>query len=145
MKGKHQGVQKRLLEINPRALYMPCACHSLNLTLCDMAKSCSKAISFFGVIQRIYALFSCSTKRWKILLDNVPELTVKYLSNVGNAGSRTQTHVSRKHKNNLCYAYLVTAFLFSLFIYKPNSRSHNTNGTLPCRNVTQDTNATNAH
>ncbi|XP_062203782.1 uncharacterized protein LOC133905981 [Phragmites australis] len=81
MKGKHQGVQKRLLEINPRALYMPCACHSLNLTLCDMAKSCSKAISFFGVIQRIYALFSCSTKRWKILLDNVPELTVKYLSN----------------------------------------------------------------
>ncbi|XP_062191224.1 uncharacterized protein LOC133895028 [Phragmites australis] len=81
MKGKHQGVQKHLLEINPRALYMPCACHSLNLTLCDMAKSCSKAISFFGVIQWIYALFSCSTKRWKILLDNVPELTVKYLSN----------------------------------------------------------------
>jgi hypothetical protein len=47
MKGKHQGVQKRLIDINPRALYMPCACHSLNLTLCDMAKSCRKAISFF--------------------------------------------------------------------------------------------------
>ena len=74
MKGKHQGVQKRLLEINPKALYMPCACHSLNLTLCDMAKSCKQAISFFGVIQRIYALFSRSTKRWKILLDNVPNL-----------------------------------------------------------------------
>jgi hypothetical protein len=80
MKGKHQGVQKRLLEINPRALYMPCACHSLNLTLCDMAQSCTKAISFFGVIQRIYVLFSSSTKRWKILLDNVPKLTVKALS-----------------------------------------------------------------
>ncbi|XP_020263417.1 uncharacterized protein LOC109839403 [Asparagus officinalis] len=40
MKGKHQGVQKRLLEVNPRALYMPCACHSLNLTLSDMAYSC---------------------------------------------------------------------------------------------------------
>ncbi|XP_020266285.1 uncharacterized protein LOC109841754 [Asparagus officinalis] len=39
MKGKHQGVQKRLLEVNPRALYMPCACHSLNLTLSDMAYS----------------------------------------------------------------------------------------------------------
>jgi hypothetical protein len=36
MKGKHQGVQRRLLDINPRALYMPCACHSLNLTLCDI-------------------------------------------------------------------------------------------------------------
>ena len=33
MKEKHQGVQSRLLEINRRALYMPCACHSLNLTL----------------------------------------------------------------------------------------------------------------
>ncbi|KAG6401299.1 hypothetical protein SASPL_138151 [Salvia splendens] len=80
MKGKHQGVQKRLLEINPRALYMPCACHSLNLTLCDMAQSCGKAISFFGVIQWIYTLFSGSTKRWKILTDNVPKLTVKSLS-----------------------------------------------------------------
>jgi hypothetical protein len=47
MKGKNKGVQRRLLDINPRALYMPCACHSLNLTLCDMAKSCVKAISFF--------------------------------------------------------------------------------------------------
>jgi hypothetical protein len=31
MKGKHQGVQKRLLDINPRALHMPCACHTLIL------------------------------------------------------------------------------------------------------------------
>ncbi|KAL0437597.1 UNVERIFIED_CONTAM: Zinc finger MYM-type protein 1 [Sesamum radiatum] len=44
MKGKKQGVQTRLLEMNPRALYMPCACHSLNLTLSDMAHSCVKAI-----------------------------------------------------------------------------------------------------
>ena len=79
MKGKHQGVQKRLLEINPRALYMPCACHSLNLTLCDMAHSCIKAVSFFGIVQRIYSLFANSTKRWKILLDNVPDLIVKSL------------------------------------------------------------------
>jgi hypothetical protein len=40
MKEKHQGVQSRMLEINRRALYMPCACHSLNLTLCDMGNSC---------------------------------------------------------------------------------------------------------
>ena len=60
---------------------MPCACHSLNLTLCDMAKSCEQAISFFGIIQRIYVLFARSTKRWKILLDNVPNLTLKPLSN----------------------------------------------------------------
>src|SRR5437773_721158 len=48
MKGKHQGVQNKLLGINPRAFYSACGCHSLNLTLCDMAKSCGKAIDFFG-------------------------------------------------------------------------------------------------
>jgi transcription initiation factor IIE alpha subunit len=81
MKGKHQGVQKRLLDINPRALYMPCACHSLNLTLCDMAKSCATASTFFGIVQKIYILFSSSTKRWQYLLDHVPGFTVKSLSN----------------------------------------------------------------
>ena len=81
MKGKHQGVQSRLLETNPRALFMPCACHSLNLTLSDMAKSCGKAVTFFGVVQRIYILFSSSTKRWQLLLDHVPKMTVKSLCN----------------------------------------------------------------
>uniref|UniRef100_A0A8I6WNT0 DUF4371 domain-containing protein n=1 Tax=Hordeum vulgare subsp. vulgare TaxID=112509 RepID=A0A8I6WNT0_HORVV len=81
MKEKKQGVQSRLLEINSSAVYMPCACHSLNLTLCDMASSCSKAISFFGIVQCIYVLFSSSTKRWKVLLDHIPNLTVKGLSN----------------------------------------------------------------
>jgi len=38
------------------------------------------AISFFGVIQQIYCLFACSTKRWKILTDNVERFTVKPLS-----------------------------------------------------------------
>ncbi|XP_070040246.1 uncharacterized protein [Nicotiana tomentosiformis] len=80
MKGKHQGVQKRLLDVNPRSFYTPCGCHNLNLLLCDMANSCTKAISFFGVVQRIYSLFSSSTKRWKVLKDSVPSLTLKSLS-----------------------------------------------------------------
>ena len=45
-----------------------------------MANSCPKAISFFGVIQHIYTLFSSSTKRWKILQDNVSGLTLNSLS-----------------------------------------------------------------
>ncbi|XP_074305332.1 uncharacterized protein LOC141640427 [Silene latifolia] len=44
MKRKHQGVQKRLLEVNPCALYMPCACHSLNLTVCKKLQSKSMCI-----------------------------------------------------------------------------------------------------
>jgi hypothetical protein len=81
IKGKYHGVQKRLLDVNPRAMYMQCTCHSLNLTLCDMTNSSHKAISFFGIVQRIYVLFSGSTKRWKVLLDHIEILTVKALCN----------------------------------------------------------------
>ncbi|XP_012857488.1 PREDICTED: uncharacterized protein LOC105976765 [Erythranthe guttata] len=80
MKGKHKGVQKRLLDRNPRAFYMPCGCHSLNLALCDMTSCCLKGKFFFGVIQRIYCLFSASTKRWDIMKANVIGLTLKPLS-----------------------------------------------------------------
>ncbi|XP_074296904.1 uncharacterized protein LOC141627564 [Silene latifolia] len=80
MKGKHQGVQKRLLDINPRAFYTPCGCHSLNLTLCDIANSCSQGKDFFAIIQRVYTIFAHSTKRWNILKDNVSGLTPKPLS-----------------------------------------------------------------
>ncbi|XP_048491478.2 uncharacterized protein LOC125492800 [Beta vulgaris subsp. vulgaris] len=80
MKGKHQGVQKKLLDLNSRAFYTSCGCHSLNLTLCDMGNTCGKARDFLGVIQRIYTIFACSTKRWQILKDNVKGLTPKSLS-----------------------------------------------------------------
>ena len=32
MKGKKQRVQKRILDINPKAFYRPCGCHNLNLS-----------------------------------------------------------------------------------------------------------------
>ena len=67
MKGNKQGVQRRLLDINPKAFYTPCGSYNINLVLCDMTNSCTKAVSFFGVAQRLYKLFSSSTKRCNIL------------------------------------------------------------------------------
>ena len=58
MKGAHKGVQRRLLDINSRALNMPCACYSLNLTLCDMAKSCGKLFHFLELFNGYMYYFS---------------------------------------------------------------------------------------
>jgi len=80
MKRKNKGVQKRVLEVNPRAFYTSCGCHSLNLVLCDMTNSYIKGKSFFGIVQCLYILFSSSTKQWKVLQDNVEGLTLKQLS-----------------------------------------------------------------
>ena len=88
MKGNNKGVQKKFLDKYPRAFYSACGCHSLNLALCDMAKSCRKATDFFGIIQRFYTIFANSTKRWQILKDNLKKLTVKSLSS-----TRWESHV----------------------------------------------------
>uniref|UniRef100_A0A8R7RG00 DUF4371 domain-containing protein n=1 Tax=Triticum urartu TaxID=4572 RepID=A0A8R7RG00_TRIUA len=88
MKGNNKGVQKKFLDKYRRAFYSAFGCHSLNLALCDMAKSCRKATDFFGIIQRIYTIFANSTKRWQILKDNLKKLTVKSLSS-----TRWESHV----------------------------------------------------
>lgn len=80
MKGQNQGVQAHILRLNPRAYFMPCGCHNLNLTLGDMAKCCPKAMSFFGIVQQLYTLFAGCPKQWEILKVKVPDLTIKPLS-----------------------------------------------------------------
>ena len=64
MKGKIKGVHARLLKKNPRALFVPCGAHTLNLVVADAAKSSTDALSLFGYLQRIFTLFSASTQRW---------------------------------------------------------------------------------
>lgn len=78
MQGKKQGVQKRVLEINNKVV--PCGSHTLNLVVGDAAKSSVKSISFFGLLQCLYNLFSSSVHRWDILREHVKDLTVKALS-----------------------------------------------------------------
>lgn len=80
MKGKESGVQRRILDINPRAFYVPCCSHTLNLVVNDAASCCLEVTSFFDVVQRTYVFFSASTRRWVILCRHVPSLTVKPLS-----------------------------------------------------------------
>ncbi|XP_026453559.1 zinc finger MYM-type protein 1-like [Papaver somniferum] len=71
MKGLHKGLQKRMLQVNPRSFYTPCGCHSLNLTISDMVKCSPCGGTFFGALQSIYVMFSASPKRWKVFKDKV--------------------------------------------------------------------------
>lgn len=55
-----QGVQARILQLNSKAFCIPCSSHTLTLFVADAAKSSVLSISFFGVLQRLYNLFSSS-------------------------------------------------------------------------------------
>ena len=80
MKGKNNGVQRKILDINPRAFFVPCSNHSLNLVVNDEAKCCLEAVNFFSSVQSIYVFFSASTQRWAVLLRHVTNFTLKPLS-----------------------------------------------------------------
>ncbi|KAL3842057.1 hypothetical protein ACJMK2_020122 [Sinanodonta woodiana] len=80
MKGKVNGVQQRILEVNTRALVVPCCAHTLNLAVNDAVKCCLEATAFLDLVQRVYVFFSASTRRWEVLNRHVSNLTVKPLS-----------------------------------------------------------------
>lgn len=67
MSGKNVGVQKRILDLNPRAFFNPCDCHTLNLSVNDSADSCVCATEFFAIVQKIFVFLSASTNRWDVL------------------------------------------------------------------------------
>lgn len=80
IKGDRAGVQRRIRNLNPRAFFVPCSAHSLNLVVNDMAKSSLQAANFFNIVQKIFVFFSASTLRWAILLKHIKGLTIKPLS-----------------------------------------------------------------
>lgn len=67
MAGVYNGLQAKIKEKAPLALFIPCAAHSLNLVGSSAAESCGEACKFFMLLQEIYVFFTCSTKRWECL------------------------------------------------------------------------------
>ncbi|XP_033225915.1 zinc finger MYM-type protein 1-like [Belonocnema kinseyi] len=64
MSGKYAGVQVRIKEVNPLALYVPCTAHSLNLVGTSSVNICIDAITFFEFVAGLYAFFVASPHRW---------------------------------------------------------------------------------
>ncbi|XP_035711643.1 zinc finger MYM-type protein 1-like isoform X1 [Folsomia candida] len=80
MAGIYSGVQARILEINDKAKFLPCAAHSLNLVGVNAAEKVPPAKLILGDVQNIYLFFSGSTSRWDVL-QSIVKLTLKYQSN----------------------------------------------------------------
>lgn len=104
MRGKESGVQKRILDVNPRAFYVPCCSHTLNLVVNDAASCCVEVTTFFDVVQRTYVFFSASTRRWDVLRRHVPALTLKPLSDTRWSSRIDALTPLRYHLSHVCDA-----------------------------------------
>lgn len=62
MKGKNQGVQARLLKRNPRAVFVPCGAHTLNLVIADTDKSSKEAVGILGMCKSSSPSFQLAHK-----------------------------------------------------------------------------------
>jgi hypothetical protein len=81
MKGKLSGVQRRILNLNSRAFYIPCYAHSLNLVVNDAANASREGVKYFSILGSIYDFFSASTRRWGVLTEHLEKkFSVKRLS-----------------------------------------------------------------
>lgn len=103
MAGVHSGVQARIRELNPKALFVPCANHSLNLCGIHSFATVPSCVTFFGTLERLYVFFSSSTHRWDILLSKV-EVTVKRL-----AETRWSAHYDAVKPVFKCFSKIVDA------------------------------------
>ncbi|KAL3832338.1 hypothetical protein ACJMK2_023990 [Sinanodonta woodiana] len=81
MSGSISGVQTRLREKNPKAVFINCDNHSHNLAGVHAASVDPTLVTFFGTIQEVYVFFLASKIRCKKMSEKL-ELTVKKESDI---------------------------------------------------------------
>ena len=73
-RGHEWFIQRRSSNYNEKQSFgniLTCGCHNLNLCGVHSAECCPQVITFFGVVQKLYNLFSSSPQRWEILTSSV--------------------------------------------------------------------------
>ena len=73
MSGRCTGVQKRVMEVVPQAVYIHCFAHILNLVLVDCSKNVVHAARFFALLESLY-VFVSSTKAHVLFVQKQSEL-----------------------------------------------------------------------
>ena len=67
MSGNLTGLQTRVKEISPEAMFVHCCAHNLNLCLIDSADCCANSKLFFGTLETLYTFLTSSLPRLKVL------------------------------------------------------------------------------
>lgn len=67
MSGHISGLQQRLKERNPKATFLNCDNHSLNLAALHAAEVDPEIVTFFGTVQELFNFFAHSPQRWAML------------------------------------------------------------------------------
>lgn len=105
MSGKYSGLQTRLRKDFPLIEYVPCSAHSLNLVGTCAAECCSAAVSFFGLVQKLYNFFSVSTHRWELLSQKISHTsgmsTLKSLATTRWSANADAVKVLRNNYKNI--------------------------------------------
>ena len=73
MSGQCSGVQKRIKELAPHAIYVHCYAHTLNLVLVDSVKMVPYATEFFALLESLYVFIS-TTKAHAIYMQKQSEM-----------------------------------------------------------------------
>lgn len=70
MSGNYKGLQSRIRDLNPQAVFIWCHAHRFNLVVKDAVSSSCNAVDMFGNLESLYAFLWCSKKRAAIFREN---------------------------------------------------------------------------
>ena len=73
MSGSCSGVQKRIQDAAPQAVYVHCFAHTLNLVLVDSVRAIPSANEFFLLLESLYVFIS-TTKAHVIFMEQQSKL-----------------------------------------------------------------------
>lgn len=101
MSGQYTGLQARIREINPLAMYVPCVAHSLNLVGVHAVQCCPEATKFFCNLQHLYTFFSASTHRWDVLMSHLSSKS-KTLKRINTTRWSSRDDACLSYNNSWC-------------------------------------------
>jgi hypothetical protein len=103
--GIHTGLQARIKELSPSALYTHCYAHVLNLVIVDTMTNNTVAKDFFGTLQNLYVFIESCPKRHAVYLKHQREF------NAAVEGTNKREYVLKKLSDTrwACRADSITA------------------------------------